>query len=86
MNMPLHNAHRKKKSSMFLRNSRTGDLILPTEPGAVFNPLVDSIDARSLTGKNATLIDSYEKSALLFLSGEPLPLCWRDRRYREPAV
>jgi hypothetical protein len=86
MNMPLHKAHTKKERSMFLRNSRTGDLILPTEPGAVFNPCVDAIKARSLTGKNATEIGSYKKSALLFPSGEPLPLCWRDRRYREPAA
>jgi hypothetical protein len=84
--MPPRNKNIGKGNFMFLRNSRTGDLVLPVEPGALFNPLVESIKARSLTGKDATEIDLHEKSSLLFPSGEPLPLCWRDSRFREPAA
>jgi hypothetical protein len=86
MNTPPRDVYLEKENCMFLRNSRTGDLVLPIEPGAVFNPLVDSVQARSLTGEDAAAIASYEKSALLFPSGEPLPLCWSDSRYREPAA
>ncbi len=71
---------------MFLKHSQTGDLVEAIELRAIFDPFVESIQARSQTGEDTMDIDSYEKSELLFPSGEPLPLCWRDSHYREHAA
>lgn len=70
---------------MFLKHSRTGEIVKAMEPRALFDPLVESIQARSQASED--MIDiAYTKSELLFPSGEPLPLCWRDSRYREHAA
>ena len=71
---------------MFLKDSQTGDLVEAIDLKAVFDPFVESIQARSQAGEDTMDVDSYEKSELLFPSGEPLPLCWRDSRYREHAA
>ncbi len=71
---------------MFLKHSQTGGLIEAIELNALFDPFVESIQARSQAGEDTMDVDSYEKSELLFPSGESLPLCWRDSHYREHAA
>jgi len=71
---------------MFLRHSQSGDLVEVIELRAVFDPFVESILARSQAGEDTMDIHSYEKSELLFPSGETLPLCGRDSHYREHAA
>ena len=76
----------EKQNSMFFMHFQTGKIVEAIEPGAVFDPFVESIQARSQAYEDAMDIDSYQKSELLFPSGEPLPLCWRDSRYRDHAA
>lgn len=71
---------------MFLKHSPSGDLVEVIELTAVFDPFVATILARSQAGEDTMDVHGYEKSELIFPSGEALPLCWRDSHYREHAA
>jgi len=71
---------------MFLKHASTNDLLEAVDLQEVFDPFEQCISARTQAGEDTMDMDRYEKSDLLFPSGEPLPKCWRDSRYREHAI
>lgn len=71
---------------MFLKHVQTNDLVEALDLHEVFDPFVKSIKARKQAGEDTMDVGSYDKSELVFPSGEPLPLCWRDSHYREHAA
>ncbi len=71
---------------MFLKHVPTNDLVEALDLQEVFDPFEQSISARTQAGEDTMDMTRYEKSDLLFPSGEPLPKCWQDSRYREQLV
>jgi len=70
---------------MFLKDAQTNDLVEALDLRDVFDPFVETILARTQAGEDTMDLGNYVKTDLVFPSGEPLPLCWRDSRYRERA-
>lgn len=68
---------------MFLKRTSDGDLVEVIDLKEMFDPFVTVVQARSQAGEDTMDLASYRKSDLIFPSGEPLPLCWRDSQYRE---
>ena len=68
---------------MFLKHTPTGGLIEVLDLSEMFDPFAESIRARSQAGEDTMDTGDFSKTDLLFPSGEPLPLCWRDSHYRE---
>lgn len=68
---------------MFLKNVQNDDLVEALDLQEVFDPFVTSIKARTQAGEDTMDVGNYEKTDLVFPSGEPLPRCWRDSHYRD---
>ena len=68
---------------MFLKHLPTSGLVEVLDFNEVFDPFAASIRARSQAGEDTMDEDLYPKAELVFPSGVPLPLCWRDSKYRE---
>ncbi len=68
---------------MFLRHAPTKDLVEALDLQEIFDPFVERVSARTQAGEDTMDVGKYEKSDLLFPSGEQLPRCWRDSHYRE---
>jgi hypothetical protein len=68
---------------MFLKHRPTGGLIEVLNLDEMFNPFSKSIRAKTQAGEDTMDTDDFDKHDLTFPSGEPLPLCWRDTRYRK---
>ena len=71
---------------MLLRRVPTSDLVETLDLKEVFDPFVESIAVRTQAGEDTMDTGTCRKSDLVFPSGEPLPRCWRDSRYRERAA
>jgi hypothetical protein len=68
---------------MFLKHTPTGDLIEVIDLPDVIDPFSATVRGRQQAGEDTMDIDEFEKTDLVFPSGEPLPLCWRDSHYRK---
>lgn len=68
---------------MFLKHRPGNCLIDVIDDADVLDPFVKTVRARSQAGEDTVDIGFYPKTELVFPSGEPLPLCWRDKNYRE---
>jgi hypothetical protein len=71
---------------MFLKQASTNDLVEAVDLQEVFDPFEPCISARTQAGEDTMDMDRFEKSELRFPSGEPLPECWRNSRYRAHAA
>lgn len=71
---------------MFLKHAQTNDLVEAVDLQEVFDPFEQSVCVRMQAGEDTMDMGRYEKTDLRFPSGEPLPQCWRDSRYREHAI
>lgn len=67
---------------MFVAEKATGHLIEVLDSSALFDPHLDSIHGSLHYGEEAQDPESFQKSELVFPSGEPLPKCWTDPNYR----
>lgn len=67
---------------MFVAEKATGHLIEVLDTSALFDPHLDSIKGSLHYGEEAQDPESFQKSELVFPSGEPLPKCWTDPNYR----
>jgi hypothetical protein len=67
---------------MFLKHVPSGDLIEVVDLPDVINPNSATIRARAHTDETIQHPENFLKSELVFLSGEPLPLCWVDSHYQ----
>ena len=70
---------------MFLLDINTKGLIEVLDIQRVFNPFSEEVHGRTQAGDDTMDEGDFEKDHLTFPSGEPLPLCWRDRYYRRHA-
>ena len=68
---------------MFLKNKINNDLIEVLTLKDLFNPFCDSLIARYQRGEEVQDPEKFNKSDLVFMSGEPLPRCWTVDHYRD---
>ena len=71
-----------KERTMFLRDNKTGDAVEILDLAALFDPCVSAVPGRFHAGEEMQEKEPFEKSSLIFPSGEPLPRCWTDADYR----
>ncbi len=70
---------------MFLEHKPSGDLVEILDLEALFDPFRTEVTGRSHCGEELQDPNPFLKTELLFPSGEALPRCWVDPRYRESA-
>ena len=68
---------------MFLKHKDSGKLVEVLSLRDLFNPLHASLSGRYHAGEEVQDPEQFEKSALVFCSGEGLPKCWTDVHYRD---
>ena len=68
---------------MYLKHVPTGGLIEVLDLSNMVDPFLFTVRGKSQAGEDTVDIDFFNKSDLIFPSGEPLPLCWRDTHYRK---
>jgi len=71
---------------MFLKYLPTNDLVEVIDLTDVINPYSTTIWARAHMDEVIQRAENFLKTELAFPSGESLPLCWIDDRYREHAA
>lgn len=68
---------------MYLRNTRSGDLVEIIDLEALFDPCAERVRGRYHAGEEMQEPAEFAKSELAFPSGESLPACWTDPGYRQ---
>lgn len=68
---------------MFLKQQKKDKLVEVLSLRDLFNPMRATIVGRYHAGEEVQDADNFEKSDLVFLSGESLPKCWTDVHYRD---
>jgi hypothetical protein len=68
---------------MFLHHTLANSLVEILEVQDLWNPFVVKVMGRFHAGEELQDPELFSKAHLVFPSGEPLPLCWLDARYRE---
>ncbi|MBY6189307.1 acetyltransferase [Microbulbifer agarilyticus] len=71
---------------MLLRHSEGNHLIDVADIVTLANPYELTVVGRYLWGEEVQDPEVFDKSRLRFLSGESLPRCWHDSRYRDREV
>lgn len=71
---------------MFLKEKETGHLVEVLGLADLFDPYKSGIVGRYNVGEEMPDPMTFEKSALQFPSGEPLPRCWIDPHYRDEEI
>ena len=71
---------------MLLKSKATEDLIEITDPDELVNPVQASVKGRNQAGQEEQNTESYQKTDLIFPSGEPLPRCWVDADYKSAGL
>jgi hypothetical protein len=67
---------------MYLKHKQSGDLVEILDTRALFDPGRPEVAGRYHAGEELQEPESFEKSALIFPSGEELPRCWVDVDYK----
>jgi hypothetical protein len=67
---------------MLLKDTETGWLVEVLDLGALYNPFAAQVLGQHCAGEELQDPTYFLKSQLVFPSGEPLPRCWLDPRYR----
>ena len=67
---------------MFLKNRHNGNMIDVTTMSDLTNLYYDNISGQYQAGEELQDVEEFNKSELVFLSGEELPRCWTDPHYR----
>lgn len=68
---------------MFLQTQTSKDRIEVINFEELNNVFEATIHGRHQAGEELQDIEVFDKSTLLFLSGEALPICWTDPHYRD---
>lgn len=68
---------------MYLKQTHSSDLVEVIDFKELINPCRDSITGRSHVGEEMQEPTIFQKSALIFPSGEALPQCWVDPDYQK---
>jgi hypothetical protein len=72
----------EENPTMFLKHRDSNDLVEVTHLADLFDPCVSQVRGRFHSGEELQDEESFAKAALVFPSGETLPVCWRDPNYR----
>ena len=67
---------------MFLKESRTGDLVDVIDMSSLVNPFSSEVTVQYQSGEDLADPVNIEKQHLAFPSGEELPECWINGYYR----
>ena len=68
---------------MYLQHRQTGKMIEVLSVNDLYNPMHETLIGRYHYGEEAQEPERFDKSDLLFCSGEDLPRCWTDVHYRD---
>ena len=68
---------------MFLKNRNNGDIIDVVSLDKLTDLYQKKVLGRYQAGEELQDPEEFNKSDLLFLSGEELPNCWTDPHYRD---
>ncbi|MBD2580546.1 acetyltransferase [Oscillatoria sp. FACHB-1406] len=68
---------------MFVKQKSTGNLIEVWATDELCDPNQSRIEGQMHAGEELQEPEKYEKSDLIFPSGESLPQCWVDTDYRD---
>lgn len=68
---------------MFFKHRDNNDMIEVIGQDDLTNLFHDTVIGRYQVGEEQQDPESFNKSDLLFLSGEELPRCWTDPNYRQ---
>lgn len=68
---------------MFLKEKSTEDLVEVLSVQDLFDPFCKQLVGRYQHGEERQDPEKFDKSGLVFPSGEALPRCWLDAHYRE---
>ncbi|WP_346839997.1 acetyltransferase [Microbulbifer sp. SAOS-129_SWC] len=71
---------------MLFKDTATNHLVDVADIVTLANPYELTVVGRFLWGEEMQDPEVFDKTDLSFLSGEPLPRCWHDSRYREREV
>jgi hypothetical protein len=66
---------------MFLKNTINGELVEILDVAGLTNAVYTQVAGRYHAGEEMQDPENFDKSILVFRSGESLPLCWVDKRY-----
>ena len=66
---------------MYLKDRHSGDLVEILDLESLFDPFRPAVRGRFHAGEELQDPVDFDKSDLLFPSGEPLPRCWTDPDY-----
>lgn len=67
---------------MFVKLNRDKTLIKVLDTKALFDPFEANVQGQQQSGQAEQPPSSFEKSHLIFPSGESLPQCWLDPNYQ----
>jgi len=67
---------------MFLKEKQTDRMVEVLQLADLFDPFRHQISGRYHAGEEMPEPAPFQKTALVFPSGEPLPRCWLDPDYR----
>lgn len=68
---------------MYLRHKDNGDLVEVLDLMVMVDPCRSELPGRYHAGEELQEPTSFSKATLLFPSGEALPRCWVDPKYKE---
>jgi hypothetical protein len=71
---------------MLLKQQESGHLIEVLSLSDLFDPTLAQVVGRLDFGEELQDPEKYQKSELVFPSGEALPRCWLDLHYRDQEV
>jgi hypothetical protein len=71
---------------MYLKHRQSGDLVEVLDLASLFDPFRGDLTGRYHAGEELQDAMAFKKSELVFPSGEPLPLCWTDGKYKEKGL
>ena len=71
---------------MLLKEKSSGHLLEVLSLNDLFNLFEERIVGRFHYGEEVQDPEKFDKSDLVFLSGEDLPRCWTDPHYRDNAL
>lgn len=67
---------------MLVKNREDNTLIQVMNAEELIDPFQKSIQGRQKAGEEVQPTQSFEKTGLIFPSGEALPQCWMDPNYQ----
>lgn len=73
-------------ATMLFKDTVTNHLVEVADIVTLANPYELTVVGRYLWGEEVQDPEVFDKTQLSFLSGEALPLCWHDSRYRDREV